>query len=337
MEARQIVIGGQVLQIQGLAFHSRISRADAGKEDPGKTCRSLDIAPPSGSLPGVMVNATGTPNIQSPQEDLVGTVPAGCPVAVVANNFSDTLHLNMADVVHTRSTNDNVPMDASVEDIEKKMDSARNNVLHMQHISDSFNEMNSSFNKINAVAAYIQPLRVFDNVVNKISEVHPYAKVALSILSLAAQVWHICLQILATRLTFVQTILNQEDLDQSVIDLLCKIGHVYSFIVEDNTLLNIGLIMVPLMKLATVISQCVQFIQETIVVYNKALDSLMQQCRDLILGAVYHTAETLQCHVGHILACVNRVQHDMGLTSERIRRIEGSIERIEEHIRKHAN
>ncbi|KAG6328301.1 hypothetical protein ID866_10788 [Astraeus odoratus] len=305
-----------------------------------------------------MVNATGVPAIQSPQEDLVGTVPAGYPVAVVANDFSDTLHPNMADVVHTRSTNDNVANDVNVENIEKKMESARNTVLHMKHISDPLNEMNFGFNKIDAVAAYIQPLRVFDNVVNKISEVHPYAKVALSILSLAAQVWHICLQILATRLTFVQTILNQEDLDQSVIDLLYKIGHVYSFVVEDNTLLHIGLIVVPLTKLATVILQCVQFIQDyaetkgfwgrlgknilsdssrMIVVYNKDLDTLIQQCRDLILGAVYHTTETLHCHVGHILACVNRMQHDMGLTSERIRRIEGSIERIEEHIRKHAN
>ncbi|KAG6333411.1 hypothetical protein ID866_5681 [Astraeus odoratus] len=334
----------QVLQkaLQGLAFRSRISRTDADKEDSGKnkqTYWSLDNAPPSGSLPGVMVKVTGVANNQSPQEDLVGTVPAGCPVAVVANNSSDTLHLNMADVAHTRSTNDNVAKDANVEDIEKKMDSARNNVLRMKHISDPLNEMNSGFNKIDAVAAYIQPLRVFDNVVNKISEVHPYAKVALSILSLAAQ-----------------TILNQEDLDQSVIDLLYKIGHVYAFIVEDNTLLNIGLIMVPLTKLATVVSQCVQFIQDyaetkgfwgrlgknilsdssrMIVVYNKDLDTLMQQCRDLILGAVYHTTETLHCHVGHILACVNRMQHDMGLTSERICRIEGSIERIEEHIRKH--
>ncbi|KAG1850387.1 hypothetical protein DFJ58DRAFT_793811 [Suillus subalutaceus] len=39
----------------------------------------------------------------------------------------------------------------------------------------------------NLAATYLQPLRIFDTVIGKIADVHPYAKMALGVLSCASQ------------------------------------------------------------------------------------------------------------------------------------------------------
>ncbi|KAG6331841.1 hypothetical protein ID866_7250 [Astraeus odoratus] len=100
-----------------------------------------------------------------------------------------------------------------------------------------------------------------------------------------------------------QMVLTQMNRDQSINKLLFKIGHVYSFIIEDDTLTSINLIWEPLVKIGELVHKGVQFIQnyaevksfwgrlhkniftETdsmIATYRKDLDMLTQQCWDMI-------------------------------------------------------
>ncbi|KAG2365253.1 hypothetical protein BDR07DRAFT_684754 [Suillus spraguei] len=59
----------------------------------------------------------------------------------------------------------------------------------------------------------LKPLRIFDEVIGKIVDVHPYAKITLGVLSCTAEV-----------------ILAQVDRDAAVIKLLEKLCQVYCFI-----------------------------------------------------------------------------------------------------------
>ncbi|KAG6325881.1 hypothetical protein ID866_13208, partial [Astraeus odoratus] len=214
------------------------------------------------------------------------------------------------------------------------MDNAGANVLQMKSISGAdratgaLGVMNSGLDQMDAVTACLQPLRVFDSVINKIADIHPYAKLALSTLSWAAQVCHALMQNLAAGLMFAQAILNQTILDQSVADLLSKIGHVYAFLVEDDTIPKIDLIRAPLGELAKLVMKCVEFIEtyakaksfwkrlkenafsdssNMVAIYNSGLDLWTQRCRDLILGKIHRD-------VVDVLGPVNRIQQVVGQT-----------------------
>ncbi|KAG2143439.1 uncharacterized protein EDB93DRAFT_1105281 [Suillus bovinus] len=66
---------------------------------------------------------------------------------------------------------------------------------------------------------YLKPLKIFDDVIGKIANVHPYANMALGVLSCAAKI-----------------IIAQADRDAAVLELLNKLGEVYSFITQDKML-----------------------------------------------------------------------------------------------------
>ncbi|KAG2131616.1 uncharacterized protein EDB93DRAFT_1108078 [Suillus bovinus] len=66
---------------------------------------------------------------------------------------------------------------------------------------------------------YLQPLKIFDTAIDKIADVHPYAKMALGVLSAAAKI-----------------ILAQAERDESVDRLLQKLEEVYGFITQDDNL-----------------------------------------------------------------------------------------------------
>ncbi|KAG1867063.1 hypothetical protein C8R48DRAFT_761343, partial [Suillus tomentosus] len=66
---------------------------------------------------------------------------------------------------------------------------------------------------------YLQPLKIIDAVLEKITDVHPYAKMALGVLSAASKV-----------------IITQAERDQSVHCLLKKLAEVYLFMTQDDTL-----------------------------------------------------------------------------------------------------
>ncbi|KAG6330946.1 hypothetical protein ID866_8144 [Astraeus odoratus] len=148
-------------------------------------------------------------------------------------------------------------------------------VQHMKNISnaDKANTMinigSSAMGQLDTLTACLQPLKAFNNVVN----------------------------------TIVDTVLAQTNRDQSINDLLFKIGHVYSFIIEDDTLANINVIREPLAKIGELVRKGVQFIQNyaevksfwgrlcknvftetdnVIAAYSKDLDALTQHCRDMI-------------------------------------------------------
>ncbi|KAG1843385.1 hypothetical protein DFJ58DRAFT_39788 [Suillus subalutaceus] len=75
----------------------------------------------------------------------------------------------------------------------------------------------------NVEATYLQPLRIFDTVIGKLTEVHPYAKMALGVLSCASTI-----------------ILAQADRDDAILGLLKKLGEVYDFMMQDDTLHKIS-------------------------------------------------------------------------------------------------
>ncbi|KAG6327287.1 hypothetical protein ID866_11802 [Astraeus odoratus] len=187
------------------------------------------------------------------------------------------------------SKNGNPPKDG-VQKLKAVIKRAQTTIQQMKNIlnADKANTIvdigSSTVNQLDTLTACLQPLKVFNDVVNTIADIHPYAKIVLGTLCWASQA---CLT----------------NRDQSINDLLFKIGHVYSFIIEDDTLASINLIREPLAKIGELVRKGVQFIQnyaevksfwgrlrkniftETdsmIAAYSKDLDTLTQQCRDMI-------------------------------------------------------
>ncbi|KAI6167656.1 hypothetical protein EDD17DRAFT_855067 [Pisolithus thermaeus] len=134
---------------------------------------------------------------------------------------------------------------------------------------------------------YLQPLKVFSSVVNTVAQVHPYAQIALGILTAAAQ-----------------SLINQANLDRDVSDLFGTVRAVYEFLLEDDTIQNINGMKATLGKIARATSDAARFIKnysETTSFwkrlgknimdiqsetrsrmdsYTKTLNDLMQQYRD---------------------------------------------------------
>ncbi|KAI5990660.1 hypothetical protein EDD15DRAFT_2578411 [Pisolithus albus] len=150
---------------------------------------------------------------------------------------------------------------------------------------------------------YLRPLQVFNNVVTTLANVHPYAQIALGILTAASNL-----------------IIAQANLDHAVLQLLEKVGSVYGFLSEDEIFKNIDSMRDPLAKIARVISACAHFVadysettnfwkrlgknivcetQTTVSNYTKMLDELMQQYRD--------------CQTRDIQITIYRVLEDLNL------------------------
>jgi hypothetical protein len=101
------------------------------------------------------------------------------------------------------------------------------------------------------------------NRTNLIPQVHPYAKMALGVLSCAAKV---CLHFLSLSLTvtqqsFVQIILAQVSHDTAVLKLVEKLCEVYSFITQDEMLDRISSMRAILGKISQQTRECACFIQ----------------------------------------------------------------------------
>ncbi|KAG1895037.1 uncharacterized protein F5891DRAFT_1194707 [Suillus fuscotomentosus] len=149
---------------------------------------------------------------------------------------------------------------------------------------------------------YLQPLRTFDTVIGTIAEVHPYAKMALGVLSCASKI-----------------ILTQADRDEAVLELYKKLGQVYGFIMQDDTLLKISSMKDVLGQISRQTLECANFIRDysekksfwgrlgkniisetndTIQQYSDVLDALMQNFRDQVTCDVatyiHDTSEILE-------------------------------------------
>ncbi|KAM6493709.1 P-loop containing nucleoside triphosphate hydrolase protein [Amanita muscaria] len=91
---------------------------------------------------------------------------------------------------------------------------------------------------------FLKPLKAFNSVVKGLADIHPYAKVALSVLSWASQ-----------------AMLVQANQDKSIQELQSRIADVYEFMLEDGRLENL-ISMPDILPLASqVVYECAKFIQ----------------------------------------------------------------------------
>ncbi|KAG2109952.1 uncharacterized protein F5147DRAFT_760522 [Suillus discolor] len=92
---------------------------------------------------------------------------------------------------------------------------------------------------------YLRPLKIFDSAIEKIAKLHPYARMALGVLSAAAKI-----------------ILAQAKRDESVDRLLQKLDEVYGFITEDDNLSKVESMHDVIGKIAQQTLECARFIRE---------------------------------------------------------------------------
>lgn len=149
---------------------------------------------------------------------------------------------------------------------------------------------------------YLRPLKIFDTVIQALADVHPYAKIALGVLSGAAKI-----------------ILAQVDRDKAILSLLKKLGEVYSFISDYDRLRQLSSMRAVLGNISQQTLQCAHFIRDyskiksfwkrlgknllketddAIRQFNKVLDHLMNNFqKQVILDTnihVHHIVETVE-------------------------------------------
>ncbi|KAG1868778.1 hypothetical protein C8R48DRAFT_120095 [Suillus tomentosus] len=92
---------------------------------------------------------------------------------------------------------------------------------------------------------YLQPLRIFDNIIGKLADVHPYAKIALGVLSCASKM-----------------VIAQSDRDQAVHHLVDKLDQVFDFMIQDETLGQISSMRGILGQISQQTLECARFIRD---------------------------------------------------------------------------
>jgi hypothetical protein len=92
---------------------------------------------------------------------------------------------------------------------------------------------------------YLQPLKIFNDFIGRLADLHPYANIALGLLSYACE-----------------TILAQTDRDQAILRLLEKLGQVYEFMMQDNTLGGIPSMKSIVERIAKQTLECSKFIKD---------------------------------------------------------------------------
>ncbi|KIK38627.1 hypothetical protein CY34DRAFT_14919 [Suillus luteus UH-Slu-Lm8-n1] len=148
---------------------------------------------------------------------------------------------------------------------------------------------------------YLKPLRIFDSVIGEIANVHPYAKMALGVLSCAAKI-----------------ILAQANRDAALLKLLEKLSEVYVFITQDEMLGKISSMRDIIGKISQQTRECARFISnysetcnfwkrigknafsettDTIQKYSDVFDRLMQNFRDQVTRDVAIHIQDIAIHV----------------------------------------
>ncbi|KAG2340650.1 WD40 repeat-like protein [Suillus weaverae] len=165
---------------------------------------------------------------------------------------------------------------------------------------------------------YLKPLRIFDSVIGGIADVHPYAKMALGVLSCAAKI-----------------ILAQADRDTAVLKLLDKLCEVYGFITQDEILGQISSMRAILGKISQQTREFAHFIKnysetsnfwnrlgknvfsettDTIQKYSDVFDGLMQNFRDQVACDVAIHVHDIGTHVHDIAIHVHRTEEILDLS-----------------------
>ncbi|KAG6329902.1 hypothetical protein ID866_9185, partial [Astraeus odoratus] len=219
----------QVMQgLQGSGLETEGSAMAEYQTAPENTDMHVEPASPLGTVPHVVISTSDVPNDAFQEVNITGFTPTDRLDGHGSKEYNfHAPQLMATDALVAGPSGDG----DGAKNLQAGIDSAQADVSQMRNISGADNVAsgltvaNSALNDIDTVIPCLQPLKVFDSIINKISDIHPYAKLALSVLSAAAQ-----------------AILNQTNIDQSVIDLLQKISHVYTFLVDDDTLAKINLI-----------------------------------------------------------------------------------------------
>ncbi|KAG1817021.1 hypothetical protein EV424DRAFT_1513365 [Suillus variegatus] len=238
---------------------------------------------------------------------LLGRVKNGVVKKISRSKFNDSRSRNP---VQAQDTSTVVQQDADPQSVNKALQDAGHGADQMNQIWGHARPVLSAGTKgpaaldnIDSIGTtYLQPLRIFDTVIGTIAEVHPYAKMALGVLSCASKI-----------------ILAQADRDEAVLDLYKKLGQVYGFITQDDTLLKISSMRDILGQISQQTLECANFIRDysekksfwerlgkniiaetndTIQQYNDVLDALMQNFRDQVTRDVatyiHDTGEILE-------------------------------------------
>ncbi|KAG2104349.1 uncharacterized protein F5147DRAFT_807845 [Suillus discolor] len=92
---------------------------------------------------------------------------------------------------------------------------------------------------------YLQPLKIIDGVLDKIADLHPYAKMALGVLSAASKI-----------------IIAQAERDKSICSLLEKLAEVYRFMTLDENLGKIESMRGIVGKIVQQTHECARFIRD---------------------------------------------------------------------------
>ncbi|KAI6097131.1 hypothetical protein EV401DRAFT_2152152 [Pisolithus croceorrhizus] len=153
----------------------------------------------------------------------------------------------------------------------------------------------------NLSSTYLQPFMTFSSTIATITQVHPYAMLALGILNAATQL-----------------LINQANIDGNMIDHFNTVRAVYEFLPEDDTIQNINSMKETLGKIAQVINDATRFIKNYLEMtsfwkrlgknimdirsetctrtdgYAKMLNVLMQQYQD-------HMVQDIHTNVHHLV------------------------------------
>ncbi|KAG1800887.1 uncharacterized protein HD556DRAFT_967441 [Suillus plorans] len=192
-------------------------------------------------------------------------------------------------IVEVSSTNEAEHLDPKF--VNERIANANKGLAGASHVSTILQDTSSATNNLPSVSdtvdtfsVLLKPLKAFNSIANAIADVHPYAKVALSIFTCASKM-----------------ILDQADRDVAVSLLLSKISEVYTFITEEEELAKIQSMLAIYGKIAQQTLECADFISHysetksawirlgkhvfdetdaTIQNYSSVLGSLMQQFRD---------------------------------------------------------
>ncbi|KAG2340344.1 WD40 repeat-like protein [Suillus weaverae] len=116
-------------------------------------------------------------------------------------------------VVHAQDVPSGVEDGAEPESVDTALQAARETTRNIKTLDTVDNFQNT----------YLEPLRIFDSIIEEITNVHPYTKMALGALSCASKI-----------------VLAQVDCDKAVLRLVDKVDQVYGFILQDETLSQIS-------------------------------------------------------------------------------------------------
>ncbi|KAM6492821.1 hypothetical protein JOM56_010955 [Amanita muscaria] len=189
-----------------------------------------------------VLDATANPNIDD--KDRFVAIKMGS-----VDRASEKARLGMED---TSATDDPVAKDEIdkqvlqdvIQESKRQVEAMRTIGGGVQKAADYGTQSTVILDKADMAANFLKPLKAFDSVVKGLADVHPYAKVALSVLCWASQ-----------------AIITQANRDKSIQDLQSRIADVYEFMLGEGRLAELISMKDILSHASQVMFECAKFIQ----------------------------------------------------------------------------